>query len=216
MARTMSTICPDRQSGTGQAGAASPAGLVGARMKRARGPKRVRTRAMRAPNRLGAVLIVYLSATAIAHASPGDVYSDFAQDGVLACTHSRADLSAVLRSGSLNQYGDPYTLTRLKLEVRRQLAGGCRSRGAAGTGASGKRTTTSTPSKRGKDVTHRAKDGKARTRSRASQPRSTASSTFAKDGDKGFVFERALIAGLLVGVLAVGGWLTRRAFVSSD
>jgi hypothetical protein len=57
---------------------------------------------------------------------PGDVYNDYAADGVLSCNHSRAELLAVIRSGSLNQYGDPYTLARLKLAVRKQLAGGCR------------------------------------------------------------------------------------------
>src|SRR6266480_4750859 len=71
---------------------------------------------------------------------PGDVYNDFAADGKLSCNHSRADLRNVLRSGSLNQYGDPYTLARLKLAVRKQLAGGCRRTSGSrrnGTGGAG-------------------------------------------------------------------------------
>src|SRR5215212_9151568 len=67
---------------------------------------------------------------------PGDVYNDYAADGKLSCNHSRADLRSVLRSGSLNQYGDPYTLAGLKLAVRRQLAGGCRRSSAASPPAS--------------------------------------------------------------------------------
>src|SRR5207244_2956270 len=51
--------------------------------------------------------------TGVAHAGggPGAVYNDFAQDGKLSCNHSRGDLEAVLRSGSLNQYGDPLRST---------------------------------------------------------------------------------------------------------
>jgi hypothetical protein len=44
---------------------------------------------------------------------PGDVYNDYAADGVLRCTHSRADLVAAIRSGTLKQYGDPSTLARM-------------------------------------------------------------------------------------------------------
>ena len=62
---------------------------------------------------------------------PSAVYNDYAADGVLSCSHSRTDLEAVLRSGSLNQYGDPLTLTGLKLAVRRRLAGGCRASSSA-------------------------------------------------------------------------------------
>ena len=77
---------------------------------------------------LAAIVVGFACATGVAHADggPGAVYNDYAQDGVLSCNHSRADLGALLRSGSLNQYGDPLTLARLKLAVRKQLAGGCR------------------------------------------------------------------------------------------
>src|ERR671930_800943 len=83
---------------------------------------------MLARTSLAAIIVAFACVTGVAHASgPGDVYNDFAQDGKLSCNHSRADLLAVLRSGSINQYGDPYTLARLKLAIRRQLAGGCRA-----------------------------------------------------------------------------------------
>jgi hypothetical protein len=170
-------------------------------------------------NSLGAILAASVSATAIAYASPGDVYSDFAQDGVLGCTHSRADLNAVLRSGSLDQYGDPYTLTRLKLEVRRQLAGGCRSHESAepagGPGASAKGTGTSPSARR---VSTRAKHSKGEGDRRRSRPSSglSAASSGGNDGNAGFVSKRAFIAALLVCGLGVGGWLVRRALVSRD
>jgi hypothetical protein len=170
---------------------------------------------------VGAIFLVCLSATAIARASsggPGAVYSDFAQDGTLSCTHSRADLKAVLSSGSLDQYGDPYTLTRLKLAVRRQLAGGChRQAASASTAAAGLNTsslTKSTPTgskRRRASAAHEKASGGASTRSH----RSAISAPPGKDGNRGFISARALIVGLLFGVLAVGGWLTRRALAKS-
>src|ERR671935_584855 len=100
---------------------------------------------MRAQIRLAAIVVAFACLTGVADAGgPGDVYNDFAQDGKLSCNHSRADLLAVLRSGSINQYGDPYTLARLKLAARKQLAGGCRhtsrtrGNGTGGVGASGR------------------------------------------------------------------------------
>lgn len=63
--------------------------------------------------------------TAAAESGPARVYSDFARDGTLRCGHSKADLQAVLNDASIYQYGDPVTLHRLKLAIRRQLARGC-------------------------------------------------------------------------------------------
>src|SRR5919204_5365902 len=90
--------------------------------------KRKANRNMRARTSLAVIAIFGAGAGGVAYADggPAAVYNDYAQDGVLSCNHSRADLVAVLRSGSLNQYGDPLTLARLKLAVRKQLAGGCR------------------------------------------------------------------------------------------
>jgi hypothetical protein len=60
--------------------------------------------------------------------SPAAVYSDFAEDGVLSCGHSRTALTGALNDASLHQYGDPLTFIQLKLAIRKQLAGGCRRR----------------------------------------------------------------------------------------
>src|SRR5207248_10941124 len=94
----------------------------------------MRTRASAA-----AIVTAWALATGVAYGGggPGAVYNDYAADGVLSCSHSHADLEAVLRSGSLNQYGDPRTLARLKLAVRKQLAGGCRQTSAAGQNRTG-------------------------------------------------------------------------------
>jgi cobalamin biosynthesis Mg chelatase CobN len=69
--------------------------------------------------------------------SPAEVYSDFAEDGVLSCGHSRSALKGVLNDASLHQYGDPLTFAQVKVAIRRQLAGGCRRRTAAGAGSTG-------------------------------------------------------------------------------
>ena len=146
---------------------------------------------------------------------PGEVYNDFAADGKLSCNHSRADLRNVLRSGSLNQYGDPYTLARLKLAVRRQLAGGCRR------AAADSRTATSTRGGQPNGNTHHNSAGKpsgkrtgsgkrSRQRSSGSPPSSQASAGISNGGNGAFLSERVLVAGLLAGALAIGGWLTRR------
>jgi hypothetical protein len=116
-----------------------------------------------------------------AHAGgPGDVYNDFAQDGVLSCTHSRADLEGVLHSGSINQYGDPLVLARLKLAIRKQLAGGCMPRHAS------------------------------------QQKRNAGATGVANAGEGEFVAQRALLGGLVIAVLAIGGWLTKQALVRRD
>jgi hypothetical protein len=193
---------------------------------------------MRTRTSFVAVVVAFACLAAVARAGgPGDVYNDYAQDGKLSCNHSRADLRAVLRSGSLNQYGDPYTLARLKLAVRRQLAGGCRAasrssdagtgptggRGASGgRGATGQSGATGGHGKKGGSGnvagktnrgatgngggTHDGAGGGAGNRSSASSP--------ASSGNGSFVSERALIAGLLVAGLAIGGWLTRRGLAA--
>src|SRR5215207_4977895 len=75
------------------------------------------------------VVVVALAAptTALAEGPP-EVYSDFAEDGVLSCGHSRSALKATLNDASIHQYGDPLTFTGLRLAIRKQLAGGCRRR----------------------------------------------------------------------------------------
>src|SRR5919201_4675455 len=87
-----------------------------------------------------AVAAIVTGAARAGGGGPGAVYNDYAQDGKLSCNHSRADLEGALRSGTLNQYGDPYTLTGLKLAIRRNLAVGCR-RTRSGGGATGTEPT---------------------------------------------------------------------------
>jgi hypothetical protein len=79
----------------------------------------------RAAVAVAAGLLLLATTGPVAKAGPADVYSDFARDGKLSCTHPEADLRAVLDDASIYQYGDPVTLARLKLAIRRQLARGC-------------------------------------------------------------------------------------------
>jgi hypothetical protein len=72
-----------------------------------------------------------LGAAGPAVADPSDVYVDYATDGTIECTHSRGDLEGILTDASINEYGDPLTLTRLRIAVRRQLAAGCVRGGTA-------------------------------------------------------------------------------------
>jgi len=174
--------------------------------------------------RVSLVTIVTACACAgVAHAGggPGAVYNDYAQDGVLSCNHSHADLVAVLRSGSLNQYGDPFTLAGLKLAVRKQLAGGCRHHGGAGQngtvgggapgGGGGGRTGGGHGSKGSPG--HRG----GRHGSKPAPPLSATPSRGSAGGDTGsFVAGRGLIVGLLVAALAFGGWLTKHALAARD
>jgi hypothetical protein len=176
-----------------------------------------------------AVVIAFAFATGAAYADgPADVYNDYAQDGQLSCSHSRSALQNVLRSGSINQYGDPYTLARLKLAIRRQLAGGCRagshrSQRATGTAArrnggtgTGNHGTTGTQGSNRTDSGSRAngRSGGTSQQSGPPAPQSAAPVTESNGGNAGFVSERAVIAGLLVAGLAVAGWLTRRGLAA--
>jgi hypothetical protein len=71
------------------------------------------------------VALAVVASAGAAESGPARVYSDFARDGVLSCGHPTSDLRAVLNDPSIYQYGDPVTLNRLKLAIRRQLARGC-------------------------------------------------------------------------------------------
>ena len=178
---------------------------------------------MRRQIRLAAIVVAFACLTGVAHAGgPGDVYNDFAQDGKLSCNHSRADLLAVLRSGSINQYGDPYTLARLKLAIRRQLAGGCRagsrrSGAAAGAGTSAGRGSGSGKNNNGATGKRRSRTGsenRPNTGSGQKGRQSAAKESVSTAGNGGFATGRALLAVLLVGGLALAGWLTRRALAA--
>jgi hypothetical protein len=165
-------------------------------------------------------LLLSVAACAVAPAAyaggPGDVYSDFAQDGALSCNHTRADLVSVLRSGTLNQYGDPLTLARLKLAVRKQLAGGCRANGApqlggtAGTQTTVPRGGKTNRSRGGKPANSRPKH-KGRPRTPGEAPPSVRRESAASGDSGSFLAGRGLVLGLLAAAVALGGWLTKHA-----
>jgi hypothetical protein len=176
---------------------------------------------MRTRASLAAVVAACAWAAGAAAGGPGDVYNDYAQDGRLSCNHSHAELEAVLRSGSLNQYGDPLTLARLKLAVRKQLAGGCRhgrsgpganETGGAGTPSGGGTSGGQTPrSSKGSPARH-ARGSKT---AAPSQPESRRAASTGSDS-AWFFAGRGLIVGVLVAALALGGWLTKHALAARD
>jgi hypothetical protein len=180
---------------------------------------------MRARIRLVAIVAAcacaWATGPAYAGGGPGAVYNDFAQDGRLSCNHSRADLQAVLRSGSLNQYGDPLTLARLKLAVRKRLAAGCPKRGGSLRNGTGDARAPSgggagSGQKRGSS---NGSSGHPRTGGSkvASPPQATPGRAASSGGDNtSFIAGRGLIVGLLVAALAFGGWLTKHALAARD
>src|SRR5919204_2344057 len=170
---------------------------------------------VRARASLIAVLVALVFATGIAYADgPADVYNDYAQDGRLSCGHSRSALENVLRSGSINQYGDPYTLARLKLAIRRQLAGVCRhrpgssggnaqSQGERGTNTgSVRRSGSSGNGRRGPHHPANARHPQKHVQSGSSSR--SAASAISTGGESGFIWSRALIAALVIGGVAGG------------
>jgi cobalamin biosynthesis Mg chelatase CobN len=168
------------------------------------------------------VLAGAFAAAAYAGGGAGAVYSDFVQDGKLSCNHSRADLEAVLRSGTLNQYGDPLTLERLKLAVRKQLADGCRKQSAsaatsptngAGTATTTTQTTTTGTTTAGHGGTQNHKGSKPASVGQHPLPNASAISSqrVANEDNGSFLAGRGLVLILLVAAVALGGWLTKRA-----
>jgi hypothetical protein len=151
------------------------------------------------------------AASAVA-GTPAQIYNEYVQTGRLSCSHSRGELGALLRSGSINQYGDPLTLARLKLAARRHLAGSCQKRGAS-TPTSGTGVTTSTK-QQARSKHHRKQYPKQQLKRPS---RLAAGARTAAGGDNGsFVAGRVLIVGLLAVALAFGGWLTKRALSARD
>jgi hypothetical protein len=166
-----------------------------------------------------AVVAAALACAAPAFAdSPAAVYSDYASDGRLSCGHSRSALDGVLNDASLYQYGDPLTMLQLKLEIRRQLAGGCRaSTGAAvalGSGATAPSPTEvdtnasgharSSPSRHDKEPPPGSGSGKTAT------PRPLVAGASSGHENGRMVL---LGVGLLLVALGAGGWAARRAFI---
>jgi hypothetical protein len=70
------------------------------------------------------LLLAFIPAAA-AKAPPGpiDVYLDFAGNGHLTKHYPNALLRAIINDASLNQYGDPLLMMRLRRAARLQLAG---------------------------------------------------------------------------------------------
>jgi len=163
---------------------------------------------MRTRTSFVAVLAAGLLAPSALAAGPGQIYNQYVRSGHLSCSYSRGELAALLRSGSINQYGDPFTLARLKLAARKQLAGSCRQPGSDGsTVTTGGGTTTGSTATKQHRRTKRHHD-----RTRTKSPRSPDGLKPSTSGGNGsFVAGRLLIVALLVAALAFGGWLTKRA-----
>jgi hypothetical protein len=120
-----------------------------------------------------AILAALVCAEPMLAGNPASVYSDFAADGVLSCRHSRADLIATLNDASLHQYADQLTFARLKLAIRKQLAGGCRRRARrSGLTRSGKKAATPEPrASESKPSGSEAEAGKARGKRVSGKPK---------------------------------------------
>jgi hypothetical protein len=159
------------------------------------------------------VAVACATATAAYAGGPGDVYTDFAQDGKLSCNHSRDDLEAALRSGTLNQYGDPLTLARMKLAVRKQLAGGGCGKGGSSTPAPRATTTgpTTTTPAGGTGTQKHTKTKPGQPRRPPNDQTSTQQARPASEDNGSFLAGRGLAIGLLAGAVAFGGWLTKDA-----
>jgi hypothetical protein len=162
---------------------------------------------MRTRTSLVAVLAAAGWASAALAAGPGQIYNDYVRDGHLSCSYSRGELESVLRSGSINQYGDPLTLARLKLAVRKQLAGGCRTQGSASrrsTATTGGSTSTTTKQRGSK----RHKKAPSTTTKPVGPTRGVKAA--GSGGNGSFIAGRVVVVGLLALALAFGGWLTKR------
>ena len=164
---------------------------------------------------------VVLAALGFGHPAMADtppaVYSDFAEDGVLSCGHSRSALKGVLNDASIHQYGDPLMFIGLKLAVRKQLAGGCRRQdrtpaifGSAESGNSGPGA-----SEQARDAT---KSSGGNRKARPRNPESSlggasgqsASGAATGGGQDGWMI--LIGVALLLLTLGSGGWAARRAF----
>lgn len=153
--------------------------------------------------------------------SPAAVYSDFAEDQVLSCGHSRSVLKRTLNDASLHQYGDPLTFTRLKLAIRKQLAGSCR-RNVRTTAVAG-----STEGRGGRNESDPQAQGSSKAPPRSDKRRPVDGKPAPRRIDEAVAADtsgnspnaqdwRMLLLGvvLLLITLGSGGWAARRAFTS--
>jgi hypothetical protein len=166
------------------------------------------------------VAVVFLAlacpTTALADGPP-EVYSDFAEDGVLSCGHSRSALKGALNDASIHQYGDPLTFIGLKLAIRKQLAGGCRRRSGESKRSlslfppTGSQTS---PSATKKSNPGSSKSSRGKTRNRPRTGDSITRLATAGDSADSSRDGRMVLLGvaLLLLTLGSGGWAARRAF----
>ena len=139
--------------------------------------------------------------------TPPDVYSDFAEDGVLNCGHSKSAMKGILNDATIHQYGDPLTFLQLKLAIRRQLAGGCDRRAAA---SASNGTSPVTPGATGpaEPAPNRGRGPEQPERGARDEPGSNAQSAGVQRGG----MKAILGVGLLLLALGSGGWAAKRAF----
>jgi len=79
----------------------------------------------------GAVALVALLACSVAFAaSSRQIYTDYADNGRLDATYSRADLESALQNSTLGGYEEAGTVGRFKTEIKRKLGGGAQAAGA--------------------------------------------------------------------------------------
>jgi hypothetical protein len=84
----------------------------------------------------GAVALVALLACSVAFAaSSRQIYTDYADNGRLDATYSRADLQSALQNSTLGGYEEAGTVGRFKTEIKRKLGGGSQAAGAQAAGA---------------------------------------------------------------------------------
>jgi hypothetical protein len=167
---------------------------------------------MRKWSSFAAVVVALASPTTALAEGPPEVYSDFAEDGVLSCGHSRSALKATLNDASIHQYGDPLTFTGLRLAIRKQLAGGCRRRS--------ERLSLFTRSEDPSSATTRSKPTQTRSSRKAgTPPTTTEGESIAPPTTAGVPIDgrrdgRMVLLGvvLLLLTLGSGGWAVRRAF----
>jgi hypothetical protein len=178
---------------------------------------------MRRSASLAVVVAALAMGAGAAHADggPSAVYNDYAQDQKLSCNHSRGELEGALHSGTLNQYGDPYTLTGMKLAIRRQLAGGCRSSqsgqaGQGSTAAGGTSTNQGGSAEQGSKTKRPEPKGHRPPGPRSGAPTLDGRHASVAGSSGSFIAGRGLILLGLVVALALGGWLTRRALATRD